>query len=192
MIIRICLYFTLLIFLVSAKAQVNIDSIDKEKFIKRSTVLSSLIPAGGQVHNNLIKPNHIKSRIWWKVPVIYGGMATAAYYIYFNQNEFSAIRSERLDRQNGATPSLYPYYSSSQLEIIQEQYRRYRDISVISLLGVYLLQVIDANVEANLFLFDTDDNLSMQFTVLPIFTNTTSFSPALTLNYRFNNKNYNN
>ena len=192
MIIRICLYFTLLIFLVSAKAQVNIDSIDKEKFIKRSTVLSSLIPAGGQVHNNLIKPNHIKSRIWWKVPVIYGGMATAAYYIYFNQNEFSAIRSERLDRQNGATPSLYPYYSSSQLKIIQEQYRRYRDISVISLLGVYLLQVIDANVEANLFLFDTDDNLSMQFTVLPIFTNTTSFSPALTLNYRFNNKNYKN
>ena len=192
MIIRICLYFTLLIFLVSAKAQVNIDSIDKEKFIKRSTVLSSLIPAGGQVHNNLIKPNHIKSRIWWKVPVIYGGMATAAYYIYFNQNEFSAIRSERLDRQNGATPSLYPYYSSSQLKIIQEPYRRYRDISVISLLGVYLLQVIDANVEANLFLFDTDDNLSMQFTVLPIFTNTTSFSPALTLNYRFNNKNYNN
>ena len=192
MVIRICLYFTLLIFLVSAKAQVNIDSIDKEKFIKRSTVLSSLIPAGGQVHNNLIKPNHIKSRVWWKVPVIYGGMATAAYYIYFNQNEFSAIRSERLDRQNGATPSLYPYYSSSQLKIIQEQYRRYRDISVISLLGVYLLQVIDANVEANLFLFDTDDNLSMQFTVLPIFTNTTSFSPALTLNYRFNNKNYNN
>ena len=192
MIIRICLYFTLLIFLVSAKAQVNIDSIDKEKFVKRSTVLSSLIPAGGQVHNNLIKPNHIKSRIWWKVPVIYGGIATAAYYIYFNQNEFSAIRSERLDRQNGATPSLYPYYSSSQLKIIQEQYRRYRDISVISLLGVYLLQVIDANVEANLFLFDTDDNLSMQFSVLPTFTNTTSFSPALTLNYRFNNKNYNN
>ena len=192
MVIRICLYFTLLIFLVSAKAQVNIDSIDKEKFIKRSTVLSSLIPAGGQVHNNLIKPNHIKSRIWWKVPVIYGGMATAAYYIYFNQNEFSTIRSERLDRQNGATPSLYPYYSSSQLKIIQEQYRRYRDISVISLLGVYLLQIIDANVEANLFLFDTDDNLSMQFIVLPTFTNTTSFSPALTLNYRFNNKNYNN
>ena len=192
MVIRICLYFTFFIFLVSAKAQLNIDSIDKEKFIKKSTVLSSLIPAGGQVHNNLIKPNHIKSRIWWKVPVIYGGMATAAYYIYFNQNEFSAIRSERLDRQNGATPSLYPYYSSSQLKIIQEQYRRYRDISVISLLGVYLLQVIDANVEANLFLFDTDDNLSMQFIVLPTFTNTTSFSPALTLNYRFNNKNYNN
>ena len=160
MIIRICLYFTFLIFLFSAKAQVNIDSIDKEKFVKRSTVLSSLIPAGGQVHNNLIKPNHIKSRIWWKVPVIYGGMATAAYYIYFNQNEFSAIRSERLDRQNGAAPTLYPFYSSSQLKIIQEQYRRYRDISVISLLGVYLLQVIDANVEANLFLFDTDDTKS--------------------------------
>ena len=124
MIIRICLYFTFLIFLVSAKAQVNIDSIDKEKFVKRSTILSSLIPAGGQFHNNLIKPNHIKSRIWWKVPVIYGGMATAAYYIYFNQNEFSAIRSERLDRQNGAAPTLYPFYSSSQLKIIQEQYRK--------------------------------------------------------------------
>ena len=92
--------------------------------------------------------------------------------------------------KSGACPS--GTNSSAQLEIIQEQYRSYRDISVISLLGVYLLQVIDANVEANLFLFDTDDNLSMQFIVLPTFTNTTSFSPALTLNYRFNNKNYNN
>ena len=44
---------------------------------------------------------------------------------------------------------------------MQEDYRRLRDISLISFFGVYLLQVIDANVEAHLFQFDTDDKLSL-------------------------------
>ena len=71
---------------------------------------------------------------------------------------------------------------------MQEEYRRLRDISVISFLGFYLLQVIDANVEANLFLFDTDDNLSLKMDIKNYNGNSQLFIPSLTFTFRFNNK----
>ena len=184
-------FFILILFCVfsfGGQGQVNIDSLDKEKFIKRSTVLSALIPSAGQIHNTKIKPDHIRSRLWWKIPVIYGGISTTGYFIYFNQNEFKNIRTERLDRQNGIAPNLYAFYSSSQLKILQEEYRRLRDISVISFLGFYLLQIIDANVEANLFLFDTDDNLSLKMDLKNYIGTPQTFLPSLTFTYTFNNK----
>ena len=70
---------------------------------------------------------------------------------------------QRIKSKNGVAPNLYAFYSSSQLKILRD--RRLRDISVISFLGFYLLQIIDANVEANLFLFDTDDNLSLKMNI---------------------------
>ena len=184
-------FFILILFCIlffDGQSQINIDSLDKEKFIKRSTVLSALIPSAGQIHNTKIKPDHIRSRLWWKIPVIYGGISTTGYFIYFNQNEFKNIRTERLDRQNGIAPNLYAFYSSSQLKILQEEYRRLRDVSVISFLGFYLLQIIDANVEANLFLFDTDDNLSLKMDLKNYNGTPQLFLPSLTFTYTFNNK----
>ena len=184
-------FFVLIIcsvFTFNSQSQINIDSLDKEKFIKKSTVMSALIPGAGQIHNTKIKPDHVRSRLWWKIPVIYGGITTTGYFIYFNQNEFKNIRSERLNRQNGAAPNIYAFYSSSQLKILQEEYRRLRDISIISFLGFYLLQVIDANVEANLFLFDTDDNLSLKMDIKNYNGTSKLFIPSLTFTYTFNNK----
>ena len=185
------LFFILILFCVfsfGGQGQINIDSLDKEKFIKRSTILSALIPSAGQIHNTKIKPDHVRSRLWWKIPVIYGGISTTGYFIYFNQNEFKNIRTERLNRQNGIAPNLYAFYSSSQLKILQEEYRRLRDVSVISFLGFYLLQIIDANVEANLFLFDTDDNLSLKMDLINYNGTPQTFLPSLTFTYTFNNK----
>ena len=184
-------FFILILFCVfsfGGQGQINIDSIDKEKFIKKSTILSALIPSAGQIHNTKIKPDHVRSRLWWKIPVIYGGISTTGYFIYFNQNEFKNIRTERLNRQNGTAPNLYAFYSASQLKILQEEYRRLRDVSVISFLGFYLLQIIDANVEANLFLFDTDDNLSLKMDLKNYIGTPQPFLPSLTFTYTFNNK----
>ena len=159
--IRIILYL-LIISNANCFAQNN-DTLDKDKFTYRSTILSSIIPGSGQIFNNKIKPVNLHNRLWWKLPIIYGGLATSSYLIKFNHKEFIAIKDERLSRQNGNSAGNYISYSSNQLKLIQNEYRRLRDFSIISLLGVYLLQIIDANVEAQLFLFDISDNLSINF-----------------------------
>ncbi len=56
---------------------------------------------------------------------------------------------------------MYPEYSSDQLKVIQEDYRRWRDLSVISFIGIYLLQLVDANVEGHLIHFDNSNDLSL-------------------------------
>ena len=159
--IRIALYL-LIISNANCFAQTN-DTLDKDKFTYRSTILSSILPGCGQIHNNKIKPVNVHNRLWWKLPIIYGGLGTATYLIQFNHQEFRTIKDERLSRQNGNSAVNYISYSSEQLKLIQNEYRRLRDFSIISFLGVYLLQIIDANVEAHLFLFDISDNLSINF-----------------------------
>ena len=83
--------------------------------------------------------------------------------INLNNQEFNNVKNERISRINGNPPLNFPSYSNNQLKLIQDQYRRLRDLSIISFLGVYLIQIIDANVEAHLFLFDISENLGFQF-----------------------------
>lgn len=141
----------------------NSDSLKKNKFSFKSTLFSSVIPGSGQVHNNIIRSNTTKNRLWWKLPLIYGGLGTTLYLINFNNQEFNSIKNERLSRIDGNSPIYYAQYSENQLREIQDEYRRLRDLSVISLIGIYFLQVIDANVESHLFLFDISDNLTLRF-----------------------------
>lgn len=186
--IRFCTFIFILLKLTSY-CQVN-DSLNADDFIYRSTILSSIIPASGQIHNNSIKPKDIKSRLWWKVPLVYGALSTSGYFIFFNHSEYAFIRKERLDRLDPThSHKLYNgiYYTESQLKLLQSQYQRWRDLSVISFLGIYILQIIDANVEANLFLFDSSDKLTFHLSPPPINTDFRSLNtPQLTLNYRFN------
>ena len=181
--IRIVLY--MLIFLnVDYSAQTN-DSLNNDKFTYRSTILSSILPGSGQINNNKIKPINLRNRLWWKLPIIYGGLGTATYLIKFNHQEFITIKDERLNRQNGNLAVNYISYSSDQLKLIQNEYRRLRDFSIISLIGVYLLQIIDANVEAQLFLFDISDNLSFKFKHLNQNNLVSSYLfPQISLNFK--------
>ena len=130
---------------------------------KKATHLACIIPGSGHIFNNKNKPQDIHSRVWWKLPIIYGGLATSGYLTYYNINEFKLIRTERLSRENNNPANYLIQYSNDQLKYLQEDFRRYRDISIISFIGVYLLQIIDANVESHIFQFDTDDKLSFNF-----------------------------
>ena len=152
----------LLIIITNNNFAQNSDSLKKNKFSFKSTLFSSIIPGSGQVHNNIIRSNTTKNRLWWKLPLIYGGLGTTLYLINFNNQEFNSIKNERLNRIDGNSPIYYAQYSENQLKEIQDEYRRLRDLSVISLIGIYFLQVIDANVESHLFLFDISDNLTFR------------------------------
>ena len=157
-----CLIYFLIFYGNVLTGQIS-DTFVEESFTKKSTILSSLIPGAGQVHNNSIRPHEIRNKLWWKLPIIYGGIGVTCFQINLNNQEFRNVKNERINRLNGNPPLNFTYYSSDQLKLIQEQYRRLRDLSIISFLGVYLIQIIDANVEAHLFLFDINDNLGFHF-----------------------------
>ena len=180
-------YFTtvfLVIFITAQFYSQKKDSSDRQYFIKRSTIMSAIFPGLGQIHNNKIKPKNIHSHLWWKMPIIYGGLTTATYFFIQNLTEHSIVRNERLSRQEGNPANNYVDYSDDDLQVIQNIYRKRRDLTFIGILGVYTLQLIDANVEAHLFLFDSSDNLSFNINFFSSFISNKRITPLITMNYQ--------
>lgn len=134
-------------------------------------IASAIIPGFGQAYN----------KKYWKVPVIYAGVAVAGYFIYRNYTIYHNFRQAYIYSHDADSASYlesfsvwgidgsktyYPalYDNARQLEIV-DGYRRYLDLSVIAAAAVYGLNILDAVVDAHLYHFDVGDNLSM--TILP-------------------------
>lgn len=142
---------------------------------KRAALLSAILPGTGQIYNNHYKPKDRKSRLWWKLPIVYGGLGASIYSMIFYQREFKAILNERTARlEPGYEFQYIPNLTSEQLFPVQEEYRKYRDYSIIAGLLVYTLNILDANIEGHLLHFDAGDNLSFNFNPNFSYHNSTS------------------
>ncbi|UPT66022.1 MAG: DUF5683 domain-containing protein [Sphingobacteriales bacterium JAD_PAG50586_3] len=129
------------------------DSVKKHS-PKKATIYSAILPGLGQVYN----------RKWWKVPIIYAGFAGVGYAIGFNQAYYIDFRQALKDRIDDDPNTIDPYvnkYSAANLDELQQFYRKNRDLSYIILGAVYVLNIIDANVDAHLFDFDVSNDLSL-------------------------------
>jgi hypothetical protein len=145
------------------------DSIQKKKrkYINaRSSLVKSLIlPGLGQAANHQ----------YWKLPILYAGFAVCTYSIIFANNHYQDFKQAYIWRTDGDSITLDEYdplygtnslkYTEEQLKSARDYYRRNLELSVIITAGVYLLNVIDAYVSANLLNFDVSDDLSIQFSV---------------------------
>ena len=134
---------------------------------KIATIFSAILPSSGHIYNQLYKIDGQKNNLWWKLPVIYGGLGAMTYLTIDNNNQFKMFRTERLARLDEFDDKLpnseLEFIGDSQLKVYQDQYERWRNLSVIGGILVYTLQLIDVNVEAHLMHFDTSENLSLQW-----------------------------
>lgn len=159
--------------------QLKLDSVHRPKV---ALIASAIFPCGGQIYNQVYKVKGQKVNLWWKLPLIYGGMGAATYFTVTNHQFFKGYKSERIARlDDDYVSTTYAFFSDSQLKVYQDQYERWRNLSIIGGLGVYLLQMIDANVEGHLMHFDTSDDLTFRWEPRVLQTGTTS---ALGLSFR--------
>lgn len=141
-----------------------------------ATILSTVLPGAGQVYN----------RKFWKVPVIYGGISTLCFLVDWNNRGYirfkRAVRKWPNDEFNGQR-------TEDELKLFRDIYRKNRDISLAGLLGVYVLNIIDANVDGNLYDWNVNDDLSFRVEPTIInnnFASTVYAQPAFGLNCTFN------
>ncbi len=148
---------------------------------KRASFYSMVIPGLGQVYN----------KKYWKVPVIYAGFGALAYLVKINSKKFTkyinaygdfidddtlttrylTIINERgLDEreivkelykdEETYDPSKYDWFKNA-LELNKDYYRRNRDLSYIGIGLWYILNIVDASVDAHLFDYDISDDLTL-------------------------------
>jgi len=125
---------------------------------QRATIYSVLLPGLGQFNNE-----H-----YWKIPIVYLGIAFGVYIIDYNNAQYQRFREAyniKTSEPDGNPPSeniLVARYSSETLKYYRDAYRRDRDYGWLYLGIFYALNAIDANVFSHLKEFDISDNLSMQ------------------------------
>lgn len=137
----------------NSKAQSPIDSTARVHSVKKATWLSAALPGAGQVYNHKI----------WKVPIVYGGLVAMGYFIKTNNDKYQKY-NEALIKRYDTDPNNEELtnITSENLRLLSDNYHRNRDLSIAGAFFVYLLNIIDAHVDAHLYTFNVDDNLSLQ------------------------------
>lgn len=143
--------------------------IPKKRFIpnpNRAVWLALVFPGGGQIYN----------RKYWKLPLVYGGFVGCTYALNWNNQMYKDYSQAYLDIMDD-DPNTKSYedflppsanisgQESRYKEIFRKRkdlYRRQRDLSIFCLIGVYLLSVVDAYVDAELSNFDLSKDLSLK------------------------------
>ena len=119
---------------------------------KKAALYSAILPGAGQVY----------TKKHWKVPIIYAGLIASAYYIKENHESYQHYKDTYLKRINGDNSvDLAGQYSNSDLITLSDHYRRNREISILFFIGTYILNIVDASVNAHLFNYDVSDDLSI-------------------------------
>ena len=121
----------------------------------RAAFYSALVPGLGQAYN----------KKYWKIPIVYIGLGVGIYSYTFNQKEYHKFRDEYKRRLAGTNDPNHPIYGNLDNDRLirgQKFHQRNRDLSALITAGIYILNIVDANVDAHLMQFNVNDNLSLK------------------------------
>lgn len=187
-------YSILLFFLsIVSFSQVENDSISKtlpnelvaaEKVVRkpldalapsRAAFYSAILPGLGQAYN----------KKYWKVPIAVGGIAAGIYFYQRNDKEYNRYRDAYKRRLAGfEDDEFFDRVTDGGLISAQKTLKQNKELSLLITIGIYALNIIDANVDAHLLQYNMDENLALT----PHFQyneKENSTDLGLTLNFKF-------
>ncbi len=151
--------FLLLSIQVFSQEEANIvinDSIKEREYYEiaikptKASFYSAILPGLGQAYN----------KDYWKIPIVYGALGTSIYTYDFNNKKYHKYRDLYKELKMNSSSGIP--YSLSTLESAQKYYKKYRDLSMLVTAGLYLLQIVEASVDAHMKYHNTDSDLSFE------------------------------
>lgn len=125
---------------------------------RKALLYAAVLPGLGQIYN----------KKYWKLPLVYGGFFAIGYAIKFYQDGYINYKAKLFyNLENGYTgdSQIAPgdYYTTSTYRNVVDLYRRQRDFMIVLMGGMYLLQLVDAHVDAHLKEFDLNPQLKVSW-----------------------------
>jgi hypothetical protein len=113
----------------------------------KAAMYSAILPGLGQAYN----------RKYWKIPILYAGIATDIYFIHTDHQQFKLFQGYLDNRLDSIFTDPYVnIYQNSDLFTIQTYYQKYYNLSVIVAGLIYVINIVDAVVDAHLYYFNVD------------------------------------
>ena len=135
---------------------VQTASIKNSHSPKKATLLA-FIPGAGQAYNHK----------YWKMPIVYAGFGVTTYFAITNGQDYRLYR-DAYDYKMGIKTDVSQHaidesakYTEDNLITLRDYYRSNMELSWIVTAAWYILQIIDANVDAHFFYYDVGDDLTL-------------------------------
>lgn len=158
----------------------SIRRIDKPNAPATAAFYSAVLPGLGQAYNGSA----------WKIPIVYGALGGGVYVYLFNDREYDRLRDAFKIRLAGGTNDEFsredgtPIISTLGLERAQQRSQRNKELSILITAAIYVLQIIEANVEGHLSNFNVDRNLSL-YPYFDYNQSSTGVASGFSLSYTF-------
>lgn len=117
----------------------------------KAAFYSAILPGLGQAYN----------KKYWKIPLVYAAIGTGVYSYTWNNKRYRAYRDAYKQRLAGK-PDDYEYLDDARLIEGQKFYQKNRDLSAIITVALYILNIVEANVNAHLMQFNVNDKLTVR------------------------------
>ncbi len=169
-----------------------VDTLKKKKLLinplapSKAAFYSAVFPGLGQIYN----------RRYWKTPIVWGVLGAAIYGYVYNDDLYKKYRTAFKRRQAGFIDDFFydpfdgrgpiPNQDLGDLQGAQENYQRDRDLWLVGAIAVYILNIVDANVDAHLKQFNVDEDLSFDmqpFLNLDPVTNLPTYGMAVVVRF---------
>ena len=124
----------------------------------KAAFYSAVLPGLGQAYN----------KKFWKIPIVYGAIGTGLYFYLDNNKLYKQYRNAYKRRLAGFTddefygPGDTPFLSDEALIRAQRTLKRNKELSMLVTVGLYVLNIIEANVDAHLLQYNLDENLALK------------------------------
>lgn len=154
---------------------ITIDSYAARFDPRKALLYAAIFPGSGQFYN----------KKYWKVPLVYGGFAAGIYLVSVFQDSYLQYKNELYGILSDGSITSPSGYTEAQLRRLTNVFKRERDFYSIVTVFWYLLQMVDAHVDAHLKEFDV--NPQLQVRLEPIIENNpmTGQSAGIALKIKF-------
>jgi hypothetical protein len=117
---------------------------------RKASIYSAVLPGLGQIYN----------RKYWKIPIVYAGFGGLIYGIIYEADHYNLYK-EKYKYMLDNNLSEWEGVSIRQAEVYKDFHRRWRDLFAIGTAGFYVLQIIDATVDAHLIDYDVSEDIAL-------------------------------
>lgn len=145
----------------------------------KAAFYSAVFPGMGQIYN----------KKYWKAPIVWGAVGTGVYFYVDNNKQYNRYR-EAFKLELAGRPHEFdgtggkPQLTKESLERAQNVFKKNRDLSLFITLGLYILNIIEANVDAHLPDNALNTNISFNPTIFTMpATNQAGFGATISFNF---------
>jgi len=170
-----------------AQKEESVLKIDNPTIVEEKKVIDPLSPSKAAFYSAILPGlGQAYNKKYWKIPIVYAALGTGIYFYIDNNRNYNRYRRAYKRRLAGFTDDEFQGVVADNNALIdaQEFYQRNRDLSLLLTVIAYVLNIVDANVDAHLLQFNVSDDLSVR---PHIDQNDVDFNRnlGLTFNFRF-------